>query len=255
MTPLRSTFLSRGSHLLALAFLPAVLAGPGCDKDATPPAPVASAAPPPADPPPATETAVQPPEIIVDRGTVAVGKDSVPTAEVGLENRVAALLTSNPAVEGRSLDFVAMRNAKPSQVVAVVGALQRAKVTRANVKSEARDSTTQAVPLSFSTHVPDCATVAWITKDAAIDVWTAGGGVAKRIVRGLAGPDLTLGLAAIRERWEGCGASEVLVGADDTMTWGLAFDLAESAIHAPGARVSDVVLLTGAVPGRRVILK
>ena len=41
--------------------------------------------------------------------------------------------------------------------------------------------------------VADCTTVAWIAKDAAIDVWPAGGGTAKRVIKGLAGPDMTLG--------------------------------------------------------------
>jgi hypothetical protein len=36
------------------------------------------------------------------------------------------------------------------------------------------------------------------------------------------------------------------------MTWGLIFDLATSALSAPGARASAAVLVTSAVPGRKL---
>jgi hypothetical protein len=212
----------------------------------------AASLPPPA--PTAPEVRDDAPEIIVDHATVAVGKDRVPVAEAGLGDRVAALVAGRPGVEGRAVDLIVMRNVKPSYVVAVLQALHRAKAGGATVKSEARDGTTQAAAVSFAPAVPDCATVAWIAKDAAIDVWPAGGGAAKRVVRGLAGPDMTLGLAAVRERWEGCSAPEIVVGGDDAMTWGVVFDLTESALTAPGARVSAAIVVAAAVPGHKVAL-
>jgi hypothetical protein len=123
------------------------------------------------------------------------------------------------------------------------------------VGTEARDGTTQRVPLSFTTSVADCTTVAWIAKDAAIDVWPAGGGTAKRIIKGLAGPDMTLGTEAMRKQWTGCGASELVVGADDVLTWGLVFDLATAGTQAAGVHPSTAVLVTNPVPGRKLVLE
>jgi hypothetical protein len=194
------------------------------------------------------------PDIIVDRSRVAVGADRVPADERALADRIAALMTGWPVIAGRSVDFVAMRDAKPSRVAAIVAALQRARATGANVKTEARDGTTQSVPLAFATGVQDCTTIAWIAKDDAIDVWPAGGGRAKRVIRGLAGPDMTLGTEAVRAHQNGCGASELVVGADDAISWGLVFDLTMNALHGPGARASSVVLVTSAVPGRKLEL-
>ena len=204
-------------------------------------------------PPPAAE--VQAPEIIVDPKAAAIGKDSIPVTDPALADRAFADLSGKTAVEGRNVTFVAMRNAKPSHVAAVAGAIFRAKASGATVKSEARDNTTQGVALSSPTMVADCAAVAWIGKNGSITVWPAGGGAAKRVGRGLAGPDMTLGLAAVRERREGCGAPELVLGADDEMPWGVVFDLAESVMSVASAQANSVVLVTHAVPGKKVELR
>lgn len=245
-----------------LAVLGAAAAGAlawgGCDEPASQgpggkAAPEAAAA--------VTATASAPPEpprapdIVVDAANVAVGSDRVATGEPGLADKVGVFLGGRPMIAGNVVSFVAMRNAKPSHVFAVVTALRKAKATGAVVKSEARDGTTQKMPLSFTTSVGDCTTVAWIAKDAAIDVWPAGGGTAKRVIKGLAGPDMTLGTEAMRKQWTGCGSPELVVGAEDVMSWGLVFDLAEAALQASGTRVSTAVLVTNAVPGRKLALE
>jgi hypothetical protein len=97
-----------------------------------------------------------------------------------------------------------------------------------------------------------CTVVAWIAKDAAIDVWPLGGGRAKRVIKGLAGPDMTLGLDAVRAAAQTCNASTIVAGADEAMTWGLMFDLATASLTAPGSRASAAYLVTSAVPGRKL---
>jgi hypothetical protein len=207
----------------------------------------ASTPPPPPDPPRA-------PDIVIDASTVSFGSDRVPAGEPGLADKVAVFARGAPMIAGNTVSVVAMRNAKPSQVAAVIAALRKAKATGAIVKSEARDGTTQKVPLSFTSSVGDCTTVAWIAKDAAIDVWPAGGGTAKRVIKGLAGPDMTLGTEAMRKQWAGCSSAELVVGADDVMSWGLVFDLATAGLQAAMTHVSTAVLVTNAVPGRKLVL-
>lgn len=241
----------------SLGFVALTVLASGCDQgtQASPPAP--TVAPPiPASAAPALTPKVAP-EIIVDPNNVAVGKEHVVATPEGLADRVATLLDPS-AVEtpdARPIEVVVMRGVKPSQVAGVLLALRRAKAKEAVIKTESREGSTEKLPLSFATSVPECATVAWIAKDAAIDVWQAGGGVAKRIIRGLAGPDITLGLEAIGDRFDKCGASALVVGADEAMTWGLVFDLATSVLRTPGARASAAILVTNVTPGRRVDLK
>jgi hypothetical protein len=228
----------------ALAVTASAALAIGCDKgsDGPPPAPpaptgVSTPSPAQAPAPPAL------PEIIVDPANVTIGKDHVPAAPLGLTDRVATLLDpawlggspENPDV--RTMEVVDLRNDNPSQDDAVRHALRHAKASGATLKTEARDGTTQKLALSFASHVPDCAAVAWIAKDAAIDVWPAGGGVAKRVIRGLAGPDITLGLEAIESRSEACGSSSLV------------------ATSALGNRGRTAILVTNVTPGRRVDLK
>ena len=207
-----------------------------------------SRSPPPVEPP-------RMPEIIVDTTAVSVGAQRVATGEPGLEDKVAVFLTGQPMIAGQAVEFVAMRAAKPSTVVAVASALRRAKASDVSLKTSARNETTQTLRLAFAATVPDCAAAAWIAKDAAIDVWPAGGGTAKRILKGMAGPDMTLGSEAVNKQVGSCGAPELLVGADDRFTWGLVFDLATQSLQTPGSRASAALLITNAVPGRKVALE
>jgi hypothetical protein len=230
----------------------AALCVTACDKEpsatATPEAaPLATPTPPPAPEPPRA------PDILVDASHVAVGNDQVPTGQPGLADRVGVFLHGRPLVEGQSVAVVAMRNAKPSSVAAVATALERERAASAVVKTEARDGTTQKLTLSFAKTLRDCAAVAWIGKDAAIETWPAGGGTPKRIGRGLAGPDITLGTDAMRTLASGCNSSEIVVGSDDGLPWGLVFDLATSVLGAPGARASAAVLVTSAARGRKIV--
>ena len=230
------------------------LAAAACDKDSTPTGtPEAAVLAKPSAAPSAPEPP-RAPDIVVDAANVAIGQNRVATGEPGLADKVAVFLTGAPAVEGATVSVVAMRPAKPSQVAAVIAALRKAKAAGALIRTEARDNTTQKLPLSFTTSAADCATVAWIAKDSAIDVWPAGGGTAKRVIRGLAGPDITLGTDAIRKQQAGCSAPELFVGGDDTLTWGLVFDLATTAIGSPGVTASSGALVGAAVPGRKLVL-
>jgi hypothetical protein len=243
--------------VLALALgLSCLLGGEKEGGRADAPEAAAAAVPSASAPAPApTAEAPRAPDIIVDPANIAVGRDRIATGEVNLDDRLAALVKAQPAVAGQSIDFVAMRASKPSQVASVVNALRKAGASGAAVKTESRAGATVRLALSFSTKLADCAAVAWITKDGAIDVWPAGGATAKRINKGLAGPDMTLGSEAVVQQASGCAAPELVVGGDDRFPWGLVFDLATTATTAHGSRLSVAVLTTDAVPGRKLKLE
>jgi hypothetical protein len=208
----------------------------------------------PSQPPEAPEPPRQP-DIIIEQATVSVGKEHLATGELGLNDRLVAILKAQPTIGGHAVDFVAMRNAKPSQVASMISALRSGGASGANVKTESRDGATVKLPVSFSTREPDCAAVAWITKDGAIDVWPIGGATAQRVNKGLAGPDMTLGTEAVQHQSGTCSATDLIVGGDDHFPWGVVFDLATSAVQARGSRTTAVVLTTSATPGRKLHLE
>jgi hypothetical protein len=245
--PSRANFL-----FVAAALFPAL----ACEKDAdkTSALPAAASTPPQATTTPPAPEPPKAPEIIVDSANVSVGTDRVPAGEQGLADKVAVFVTGRPAIAGQPVDFVAMRNAKPSQVAAVASALRRARASIVSVKTEGRDGTTQKIALSSSTSGPDCTTVAWIAKDGAIDVWPVSGGTAKRIIKGMAGPDMTLGTEAVEKHAASCTAQELIVGAEDRFPWGLVFDLATQSLQSSGGHLGSVILVTNATPGRKTTL-
>lgn len=244
------------TRLVLLAALGALSLG-GCDKDAAKNDAPEAASPPPAQPATASAPPEPPqaPDIVIDATNIAVGSDRVATGELGLADKVAVFVTGRPMIAGQTVSVVAMRNAKPSAVLAVVSALKRAKASAAVVRTDARDGTTQTLPIDFTAaNPPDCAAVAWIGKDASIAVWPAGGGSVKKVGKGLAGPDMTLGGDALRAQQSSCTAPDLFVGADERLTWGLAFDLASGALTGPGTHVSRVVLIPEPAVGKKLVL-
>ena len=156
-------------------------------------------------------------------------------------------------IEGNTVELVAMRNAKPSQVAAVVAALRGEGHGRV-IKTEARDGTTQPMPVSFATSVADCARSRGSPRTPPSTCGRQEAGTAKRVGEGLAGPDMTLGTEAMRRQWSSCSAPELVVGADDVLTWGLVFDLATTVLGSPGSRANAAVLITSAAPGHKLVL-
>jgi len=221
----------------------------------------AAAAPPP--PPPSASTPPSPaapmaPAISVDDGACTINGEEVLFMAADSRARILALLSGKPLVEGEMVALDATREAKTPRVEAVVFALRKAKAKGARIHTTMRDSSLGELPLTFVHGSPaDCTPVAMVARDGSIEVWSSGGGTAQKFARGFAGPDLTLGTQGLRKVSAGCSSSVWLLGADDTVPWGLTFDLAmraraDSEGGAP-LRAPEASLLTQApVAGRRV---
>ncbi len=206
----------------------------------------------------AVPTAPKPPLVTVDDVSVVVAGDRVDFAGPDAKGRLAALLATKPLVSGETLEVDALRETTMPHFEAVVDALHEAKAKGAKVKTMMRDRSLGELALLFD-HPPasSCAAVAMIAKDDAVLVWPYGGGTALRYAHGMAGPDITLGSEGLRKLANACESSIFFVSADDSIKWGMVFDLASA---APGGRdggvafrpTSAVVLVKPPVPGRKV---
>jgi hypothetical protein len=247
---------------VALLVVFGAASGAACDKEPTkldriaeaaaaPPLPVSSTPRPPAAP--------MPPAISVDDAACTINGEEVLFMTSDAKDRITAILTGKPLVEGKMVTFEAAREAKTPRVAAVVSALRKAKAKGAIIHTSMRDRSQGELTVPFAHGAAaDCTPVAMISKDGSIAVWGAAGGTAQKFVKGFAGPDLTLGTEGLRRASQSCASSSVWVlGADDNITWGLTFDLAMRAkgdgeggtpLHA-----SEAVLATEPpVPGRKV---
>jgi len=241
-----------------------VLFATGCDKEE--PKPTAAQAPPaattssaPAAPPP--PAAPRPPAIMVDDTGATVDGEPFGGAPAEWRDRLGAMLATRPLVTGQTVTVSAVRDAKAPKVLAVVAALRHAKATGVIIETPTREQTMGHLEIALA-HGPvaDCSAAGMIEKDGSVAVWGVGGGTAQRFHRGLAGPDLTLGVKALKDRAGGCDSAAWILGADDTVTWGLTFDLAmraKAVVDGGTALRPTTVLLatTAPVPGRRVTVE
>lgn len=204
----------------------------------------ASAAP----PPPA------PPVITLDDGAFVATGDKVDMSAADAKGRIVAMLANKTLVVGQTLELDALRDTTMPRFMIAIDALHDAKVKALTVKTAQRDRTMGSLGVSLEHPLASpCAAVAMVTKDNAINVWPYGGAIAQRFSHGFAGPDITLGSAAFAKLANACDASIDFVGGDDTIKWGVVFDLARAASQTAGFKVTSTVVLTKTpVPGRKI---
>ncbi|MEO6418431.1 MAG: hypothetical protein ABIP39_03445 [Polyangiaceae bacterium] len=207
---------------------------------------------------PATPVVVlpKPPVIRVDDKFCSVNGEQVDLTLPDAKGRIGAILIGAPLVAGEIVEFDAPRDAHTPKVAALVAALKKAKAKGVVARTPGRDGTMGTLPLVFEhAAIAPCTVSASIGKDGSISVWPAGGGGSQRFTHGFAGPDLTLGGAAIRKGAATCDSQLFVVGGEDNITWGLTFDLAMAIKSSPlpGGRASQTILHTDPpTPGHKV---
>jgi hypothetical protein len=248
-------YLLRGGLVLVLVSLLGSTAA--CDKEpptAAPP-PKASSAPP-AAPPSAAPAAPTKPQLAIDDSAAFVAGERLEIGGPAPKDRIKGALDGK-LVEGEVLVLNAARDTKMPKVAAMIAALMASKAKGLEIHTPLRDRSLGELAFSLGVKPADCSAVGFIAKDSTISTWTIAGANAERFTHGMAGPDLTRGSEGIRKRVLACDASPVwFVSADDSVTWGLVFDMALAVMRPedaglPKAR-SVAVLLKPPVPGRKV---
>lgn len=244
---MRFTLLSS----LALVLVACDKEAPKADSNAASAAASSAAAPAPAPAP----TGPTKPQLAVDDTAAFVAGERIDLAAPDPKGRIAGSLTGK-LVEGETLVLNAAREAKLPKVAAVLSALHAKKAKAVEIHTPLRDRSAAEMVFVLGTKPEGCSTVGFIAKDSAITTWPASGATAERFTHGMAGPDLTRGSEGIRKRLLACESPTWFVGADDTVTWGLVFDLANSVMRPDDAglpKPRSVTLLTKTpVPGRKV---
>src|SRR5271156_2015177 len=154
----------------------AILAAPPGDKEPTQLDRIAEAAaapPKPVDSTPRPPPVPMAPAITVNEGACSINGEEVLFIAPDARERIAALLTGKPLVEGKDVAFDAAREAKTPRIAAVVFALRKAKAKGAIVHTAMRDRTIGELKLEFAhAAVSECTPAAMIRKDGAIAVWS-----------------------------------------------------------------------------------
>ena len=201
-----------------------------------------------------TPTAPTKPQLAVDDTAVFVAGQRIEIAKPDLKGRVAAVLSDKP-VAGEELVLNAARPTKIPKVAAVFAALIAKKAKSVEVHTPRRDGSDGHVTFGLTVKPSDCSAVGFIAKDNAITVWPVSGAAADRFNHGMAGPDLTRGSEGLRKKTLACDSPVFFVAADDSITWGLTYDLAEATLSADDAGLpkprTAALLVKTPVSGRK----
>ena len=200
----------------------------------------------------------KPPFLSVDEKACHVGGDNVDLTAGDAKARVTTALGTKPKVVGEMLELQALRDVKFPKIVALVEGARAAKAKGLTIKTSRRDQSMGELEVRFD-HPPlsACSAIANIGKDSGINVWPAGGGTAVHFTKGMAGPDMTRGVAGVQKQAGDCADSFAwAVTAEDTVQWGLVFDLATQSMGAfdggKPMRATQLDVLADGVPGRKV---
>ncbi len=197
----------------------------------------------------------KPPVVTVDDSSVVVTGDKVDFgAAADAKGRIAAMLSNKPLVSGQTLEVDALRDVTMAHFAMAMDALHDAKVKSVTVKTAQRDLTMGSLDLAID-HGPvsPCAAVGMVAKDNSINVWPYSGATAQRFTKGFAGPDITVGSGALRTLGNACDAPFYFVAGDDTIKWGVVFDLALAAKSGGSFKPTTALVLTKTpTPGRKV---
>lgn len=197
------------------------------------------------------------PQLAVDDTAAFVSGERIELAAPDPKGRIGASL-GDKLVEGETIVLNAARDAKLPKVAAVVSALSAKKAKAVEIHTPLRDRSAAEIVFVVGAKPEGCSAVGFIAKDSAITTWPVSGATAERFTRGMAGPDLTRGSEGIRKRLLACDSNVWFVSADDSVTWGLVFDLAYAVMHPDDAGLPKprvvAVLTKPPVPGRKVEL-
>jgi hypothetical protein len=197
----------------------------------------------------------KPPVITVDDTSFVVTGDKVDLTAPDAKGRIVGMLANKPMVAGETVEVDALRDVTMPHFEAALDALHDAKAKGATVKTAQRDRTMASVDVVFEHGaVAPCSAVGMVAKDNAIMVWSYGGGAAaQRFSHGFAGPDITLGSGALRGAGNACDSPVYFVSGDDSIKWGVVFDLAVAAKTGGSFKPQSLVVLAKApVPGHAV---
>jgi hypothetical protein len=161
--------------------------------------------------------------------------------------------------DGKEVTLAIVRKAKLSWAVTFMQELGKVGATKVIVKTETRKEFPGEVaftPLAKAPTPEPCALTGMILDDRETAVWKVSGGMAMKRSKGLAGPDLSTTADTIERLAKSCAKSNLFfVSADESVEWGLVYDLAASTKKIENVKLDNIVLLEKTpVAGRKVDL-
>ncbi len=206
--------------------------------------------------PPIVDAAPAPlPKLVMSAGVsgIGVGGQIIDGKRADLLEAVAEAMGTGAFTISEPVEISIERRTPFRAVRALVAALRKHGEKQAVFKTAMRGSgALGSLPIVVNGGSLKSATATGIGKDRSIAVWPAAGGPARKKSHGFAGPDLTLGGKLLGDSVPEGGA--IVFGSDDSVEWGLVFDLALTRVEYKNASSASLAIAAGAYePGKKVL--
>jgi hypothetical protein len=167
------------------------------------------------------------------------------------QGRIRAELAARSDLPDGSISLEIARNAKAPRVASLITLLRSLKAKEARIRTPDRTSKVAETTMILADRTAACSVAGWIAKDMSILVWPASGGTPKRAVKGMAGPDMTIGADLVGKTLGTCETKMLAVGGDEGVIWGLVYDLF-LASSRDGGKVQRLMLGEEITPGKKL---
>ena len=198
-----------------------------------------------------------PPVTVDDMGPFIAGQRAALKEQDG-PAKLKKIVSELP-IKGKEVDLVVLKNAKMTDVMAVVRELGAAGAPSIKVRSaEGRGDLPKEFSIVAQNKLSEkpaaCSVVAMISKNLATDVWAISGGTGKRHVKGFAGPDLSNTAETLQKVLKKCDSKIAFFSADDTLGWEMAHMMGGAILaNDEEKKITTLVLLDEVpVPGRPI---
>jgi biopolymer transport protein ExbD len=196
------------------------------------------------------------PSLIVDRDGPFLNGTRIKLGEPTGAERLVKVIKDLP-INNKPVTLLAEKNAKPSEVAAVVAALGEAGAPKVTIKTDGRNDLPKELSVTPQERISaprGCAVVTMVLKDLSTAIWSIKGGVGKRQRKGLAGPDLSHTGEQLTKDIAACDATVAFFSGDDAVPWESAFNLAGTLLESDEKKKLDTLVLLREAPvaGRAV---
>lgn len=185
------------------------------------------------------------PDITVDNLGVYLGGERVDLKAQDGAKKLKEVVAKH-RFDAKSPVVVALRAARAPDVSATVNALGDAGASEVLVKTQDRarkDEQLRVVPEARAGKLADCTVTLAMLKDRTTASWPVRGATATKYPKGMAGPDLSLTLEGVTKMVNACPSTSMVFAGDDSVDWGLTFDMITRVSTAsPALKITSYVL-------------
>lgn len=198
------------------------------------------------------------PELLVDEDGPYLGGTRIKLTDSTGPEKLLKIAKELP-INGSPVVLLVDKRAKVTATAAVVAALGEAGAPKIIIKTDGRKDLPKEIsvtPESRLGSAPSCSLVAMLLKDFSTAVWPMKGGTARKVRKGLAGPDLSHTAEQLEKDIANCESTTAFFSGDESVAWESTFNLAGTVLTSDRKKKLETLVLLREEPvaGRPIVI-